>query len=161
RTARSADKDRRLPGRRLPRRVTDDVDRSPVRVPRAARTRIGDSWEEVTPGGEFRRNLHIRPRRSPFNHRHRVAGCFLALARECYNASASSPRVLMNSPSLRLMVGACVGAMLVGCGLISSDVTNFALNLPDKKFTIDTGRWQVDTNAMNTYLMRPCSASNP
>src|ERR1043166_2320499 len=32
-----------------------------------------------------------------------------------------------------------------GCGLISSDVTNFDLTLPAKKFTIDASNWKVDT----------------
>jgi len=77
----------------------------------------------------------------------------------------------MNYPSLRRGVGgtirysivvACAGiaAALAGCGLISSDVTNFDLTLPDKRFTIDMGGWQVDTTAADTYLMRSCS-SNP
>jgi hypothetical protein len=46
-----------------------------------------------------------------------------------------------------------------GCGLISSDVTNFDLTLPDKKFTVDTGSWQVDQAAANLYLMSPCTTS--
>lgn len=50
-------------------------------------------------------------------------------------------------------------ATLAGCGLISSDVTNFDLTLPDKKFTVDTGSWQVDQNAANLYLMTSCSSS--
>lgn len=36
-------------------------------------------------------------------------------------------------------------SLAAGCGLISSDVTNFDLMLPDKKFTIDASGWQVDT----------------
>jgi len=62
--------------------------------------------------------------------------------------------------SIRLAMAAGVAAALAGCGLISSDVTNFDLTLPDKRFTIDMGGWQVDTAAANTYLMRSC-ASNP
>ena len=38
----------------------------------------------------------------------------------------------------------CLSAA-AGCGLISSDVTNFDLTLPDKKFTIDASNWKVDT----------------
>lgn len=53
-----------------------------------------------------------------------------------------------------------VCVVLSGCGLISSDVTNFDLTLPPKKFTIDTGRWSVDSAAANTYLGTDCS-SNP
>jgi len=48
---------------------------------------------------------------------------------------------------------------LAGCGLISSDVTNFDLTLPDKKFTVDTGSWQVDQNAAKLYLMSSCTSS--
>ena len=36
-------------------------------------------------------------------------------------------------------------SLAAGCGLISSDVTNFDLMLPDKKFTIDASTWQVNT----------------
>lgn len=35
--------------------------------------------------------------------------------------------------------------LAAGCGLISSDVTDFDLTLPDKKFSIDASGWQVDT----------------
>src|SRR5712672_1003845 len=38
------------------------------------------------------------------------------------------------------------GSLVAGCGLISSDVTNFDLKLPDKKFTIDASGWQVDAS---------------
>jgi hypothetical protein len=73
----------------------------------------------------------------------------------------------MNYPSLRHGVGGTVrlamalgiAAAAAGCGLISSDVTNFDLTL-DKRFTIDMGGWQVDTSAADQYLMRSC-ASNP
>jgi len=62
---------------------------------------------------------------------------------------------------VRLGVGAVVGltalCSLAGCGLISSDVTNFDLTLPDKKFTIDTGRWQVDQTATDHYLTQSCT----
>ena len=77
----------------------------------------------------------------------------------------------MNYSSLRHGVGGTVrlamavaglgiAAAAAGCGLISSDVTNFDLTLPDKRFTIDMGGWQVDTSAADDYLMQPC-ASNP
>lgn len=73
----------------------------------------------------------------------------------------------MNYPSLRPGAGVVVAAFLAslpfvaGCGLISSDVTNFDLTLPPKNFTIDMGRWQVDSIAADQYFMRSCSASNP
>jgi hypothetical protein len=65
----------------------------------------------------------------------------------------------MMHPCLRVGVGLLVGLSLASCGLISSDVTNFDLTLPDKKFTIDTGKWQVDPAAANLYLMQSCAAS--
>lgn len=49
---------------------------------------------------------------------------------------------------------------LSGCGLISSDVTNFNLDLPDKKFSIDTASWDVDPQMAMTVLDTPCSASS-
>jgi hypothetical protein len=79
----------------------------------------------------------------------------------------------MNYLSLRQGVGGTVRAAIAlgialgiaaaaaGCGLISSDVTNFDLALPAKRFTIDMGGWQVDTSAADEYLMRSCSDSNP
>lgn len=65
----------------------------------------------------------------------------------------------MLHPCLRLAAGLLVGLSLASCGLISSDVTNFDLTLPDKKFTIDTGGWQVDQTAANLYLMQSCTTS--
>jgi hypothetical protein len=46
---------------------------------------------------------------------------------------------------------------VAGCGLISSDVTNFDLTLPDKKFTIDTNGWQVDATKARPYLSLSCA----
>jgi len=44
------------------------------------------------------------------------------------------------------LAAAVVGlGLAAGCGLISSDVTDFNLALPDKKFSIDASGWQVDT----------------
>jgi hypothetical protein len=43
-------------------------------------------------------------------------------------------------------VAAVLGVGLTaGCGLISSDVTDFDLALPEKKFTVDADGWQVNT----------------
>jgi hypothetical protein len=62
------------------------------------------------------------------------------------------------------LAAAAVGLSLVaGCGLISSDVTNFDLTLPDKKFTIDASGWQVDTTNKNLFnngalAAVPCSS---
>jgi len=65
----------------------------------------------------------------------------------------------MIQPYVRVVVGLVIGASLASCGLISSDVTNFDLTLPDKKFTIDTGGWQVDQTAATTYLTTSCAAA--
>src|SRR5512139_2687592 len=60
---------------------------------------------------------------------------------------------------LRMRMGALLVAALVsGCGLISSDVTNFNLDLPDKKFSIDTMSWMVDPQMAMAALDVPCSA---
>jgi hypothetical protein len=55
----------------------------------------------------------------------------------------------------------CAAALVLsanGCGLISSDVTNFDLTLPDKKFSLDTGSWQVSQTAANALLTTPCTS---
>lgn len=59
----------------------------------------------------------------------------------------------------RLLAGAAFGLgglAVAGCGLISSDVTNFDLTLPEKKFTVDTNGWQVDSGQATAYLATPC-----
>lgn len=64
---------------------------------------------------------------------------------------------------LRMRLGALVVALLVplgtGCGLISSDVTNFNLDLPDKKFSIDTMSWNVDQQMADQALMTACTSN--
>jgi hypothetical protein len=69
----------------------------------------------------------------------------------------------MNNRYLCLGAGLAVGltalSPLAGCGLISSDVTNFDLTLPPKKFTIDTGGWKVDKTAADLYLRQSCTMS--
>jgi hypothetical protein len=47
-------------------------------------------------------------------------------------------------------------AAQAGCGLISSDVADFELNLPDKTFSIDTSSWQVDQAQAQALLDMPC-----
>ena len=62
------------------------------------------------------------------------------------------------------LAAAVLGLSLAGgCGLISSDVTNFDLMLPDKKFTIDASGWQVDTTdrtlfSNGTLAAVPCNS---
>jgi hypothetical protein len=45
---------------------------------------------------------------------------------------------------------------LTGCGLISSDVTNFDLTLKPKSFTLDTSSWQITQQQADTFLSTPC-----
>lgn len=45
-----------------------------------------------------------------------------------------------------------------GCGLISSDVTNFDLTLPDKNFTVDATKWQINQQQADAVLMTNCSS---
>jgi hypothetical protein len=48
--------------------------------------------------------------------------------------------------------------LTAGCGLISSDVTNFDLTLPDKTFTIDATSWQVNPTLATQLFMTDCSS---
>jgi hypothetical protein len=57
---------------------------------------------------------------------------------------------------VRSGIGIVTGVALAGCGLISSDVTNFDLTLPDKKFTVDAGGWHVDQMAADRVLAMSC-----
>jgi hypothetical protein len=60
--------------------------------------------------------------------------------------------------NLRLCLGALVAASSA-CGLVSSDVADFELNLPDKNFSIDASRWQVDPAQASSLLMMSCASS--
>jgi hypothetical protein len=62
---------------------------------------------------------------------------------------------------LRVAIGFAVGLAIAGCGLISPDVTDFDLTLPDKKFTINIDGWQVDDMQAETYLDRSCAGAPP
>ena len=55
----------------------------------------------------------------------------------------------------------CVGALVLssGCGLISSDVTNFDLTLPDKSFSVDASGWNVNQQAADAFLAMSCGSS--
>jgi hypothetical protein len=48
-------------------------------------------------------------------------------------------------------------AAQASCGLISSDVADFELNLPDKSFSIDTAGWQIDETQAQTLFNTNCS----
>jgi len=58
----------------------------------------------------------------------------------------------------RLSLLCAIGLCTTGCGLISSDVTNFDLTLPDKNFTVDATSWQVDQQQADTLLSLNCSS---
>lgn len=63
------------------------------------------------------------------------------------------------------LVAALASALaLGGCGLISSDITNFDLALPDKTFTIDAKNWSLQNadqlvNQQCTTAPDPCAAA--
>lgn len=62
--------------------------------------------------------------------------------------------------NLSMYFSAALLAASSGCGLISSDVTDFDLTLPDKNFTIDATKWQIDQTQANAVLQTSC-ASQP
>jgi hypothetical protein len=59
---------------------------------------------------------------------------------------------------LRFALGAVL-AFVSGCGLISSDVTNFDLTLPDKNFSVDAQSWDVTDQEAQTVLQTSCSGN--
>jgi len=63
--------------------------------------------------------------------------------------------------TLRVALGLCAGVWLAGCGLISSDLTDFDLTLPDKKFSINIDGWKVDRAKAESYLDVDCSQAPP
>lgn len=46
-----------------------------------------------------------------------------------------------------------------GCGLISSDVTNFDLTLPDKNFSVDADSWDITDDEAQPLLQTSCSGN--
>lgn len=57
---------------------------------------------------------------------------------------------------LRTSLGLLLAAS-AGCGLISSDVADFDLTLPDKSFSIDTSGWQIDEMRAEELLDMSCA----
>jgi hypothetical protein len=57
---------------------------------------------------------------------------------------------------LRLCAAA---ALLSGCGLISSDVTNFDLALRDQAFSVDASGWELDASAADAFLSTSCQST--
>jgi len=74
--------------------------------------------------------------------------------------SAFALAILVTGVRLMNYLGTCLGLLLaassVSCGLISSDVADFDLTLPDKSFSIDTSSWQVDQTQANILLGTSC-----
>jgi len=52
-----------------------------------------------------------------------------------------------------------IAALVGGCGLISSDVTNLDLTIKPKMFSVDTASWNVNSTAANTYLHYDCQTA--
>lgn len=50
-------------------------------------------------------------------------------------------------------------SLSTGCGLISSDVLDFPLDIKPKTFTIDTANWMVDQQAADAYTGTSCAAN--
>ena len=67
----------------------------------------------------------------------------------------------MLRPIVRVALGLCASAWLAGCGLISSDITEFDLTLPDKNFSINIDGWQVDRAKAADYLDVDCASAPP
>src|SRR5258706_15251479 len=55
---------------------------------------------------------------------------------------------------LRLALAASI---VLGCGLIQSDVTNFDLTLKDKSFSVDASGWNVSQMQADAFLNTSCS----
>jgi len=53
----------------------------------------------------------------------------------------------------------CLLLLVGGCGLISSDVTDFQLKSQPHMFTVDTGSYMVNQTAANTYLGQSCAGA--
>jgi hypothetical protein len=58
-----------------------------------------------------------------------------------------------------ILGGAAALALVSGCGLISSDVTNFDLTLPDKNFSVDAQSWDVTDQEAQAVLSTDCSGN--
>jgi hypothetical protein len=65
----------------------------------------------------------------------------------------------LRSAALGLAAGLAAIGGAAGCGLISSDVTNFDLTLPDKKFTIDASGWDVQQTDADKFTALSCASN--
>src|SRR5688572_26554406 len=50
-------------------------------------------------------------------------------------------------------------ALSGGCGLISSDVSDFPLSIKDRTFTIDAETWMLDDQQVSDFLATDCSSA--
>jgi hypothetical protein len=57
------------------------------------------------------------------------------------------------------LLTALTAVLATGCGLISSDVTNFDLTLPDKNFSVDAASWEITDQQAQTVLSTDCSGN--
>lgn len=53
----------------------------------------------------------------------------------------------------------CLFLLVGGCGLISSDVTDFQLKTQPHMFTVDTGSYMVNQTAASAYLGQSCASA--
>jgi hypothetical protein len=60
--------------------------------------------------------------------------------------------------TVRLAAAFGAALLLASCGLISSDVTDVEIRLPDKNFTINTGGWKVSQSDADRFLSQSCSS---
>jgi hypothetical protein len=60
---------------------------------------------------------------------------------------------------IRLLVCSGLALGAGGCGLISSDVTDFDLSMPSKTFTVDTAQWQLTGDPNGEFPAIDCSAN--
>lgn len=77
-----------------------------------------------------------------------VAECYDAMPmRSCWTSWGGGAALL------------CSVLAVTGCGLISSDITDFDLSLPPKEFTIDTAQWEIQSTDA-TFPAVDCSQSS-
>lgn len=62
--------------------------------------------------------------------------------------------------TMSLSSGVALALLLsTGCGLISSDVTNFNLDLPSKEFSVDAASWDISDQDAQALLATDCSGA--
>src|SRR3954471_1280051 len=61
--------------------------------------------------------------------------------------------------SLMTYLRSCMFLLIGGCGLISSDVTDFTLKTQTHMFTGDASSYMFNQTAANTYLGQSCASA--